>query len=189
MPPDNKSTITIDALKNTSVYKAIILIILVSALAFAFLVWVLYYQQGREYSSEIIGNLPALNASLNALSTIMLLFGFYYVLQRKFDTHMRFMIAAFASSTLFLISYVTYHMFQGHTPFEGTGFIRPLYFIILITHIILSAAVVPLVLSSFYFAFSGKFKIHRKLSRITFPVWLYVSVTGVLIFLILNAYH
>ncbi|MEX0772873.1 MAG: DUF420 domain-containing protein [Balneolales bacterium] len=188
MPTDIRSRITIDALKNTSVYKAIILIILVSALAFLFLVWLLYYQQGIEYSSDIIANLPALNASLNAISTTMLLFGYYYILQRKFEIHMRFMVAAFASSTLFLISYVIYHTFQGHTLFEGTGFIRPVYFSILISHIILSAAVVPLVLSSFYFAFAGRFKVHRKLSRFTFPVWLYVSVTGVLIFLINNAY-
>lgn len=186
MPADIKSQITVDALKNTSVYKAITLIILMSALAFAFLIWLIYYQGGVDHSSTVISRLPALNASLNSISTTLLLFGYYYVRQRKFDTHMRFMIGAFASSALFLLSYVVYHTFHGHTVFEGTGFIRPVYFFILISHIILSAAVVPLVLSSFYFAFAGKFKVHRKLSRFTFPVWLYVSITGVMIFLILN---
>ncbi|MEX0929468.1 MAG: DUF420 domain-containing protein [Balneolales bacterium] len=188
MSTDIKSKITIDALKNTSIYKVIPAIILTSALVFAFLVWLIYYHGGAEYSSGVIGRLPALNASLNGISTVLLLFGYYYIMQRKFETHMRFMTGAFASSSLFLVSYVIYHTFQGHTPFEGTGFIRPVYFIILISHILLSAAVVPLVLSSFYFAFSGKFSTHKKLSRITFPVWLYVSVTGVMIFLILNAW-
>ena len=103
-------------------------------------------------------------------------------------THMRFNLTAFLTSTLFLISYVIYHNFHGSTPFPGQGIIRPVYFFILISHIILSALVMPLILTSFYLAFSDKIRLHRKVSKVTLPVWLYVSVTGVLIFVILRAY-
>ncbi|MEX0686635.1 MAG: DUF420 domain-containing protein [Balneolales bacterium] len=188
MSDHTHSQLTLDSLRNTSIYKAVILIILFSSIAFSFLVWLIYYQNGIEYSSTVIARLPALNATLNGISTVLLLFGYYYVIQRRYDLHIKFMIGAFVSSALFLTSYIIYHTFQGHTPFEGTGPIRSVYFFILISHIVLSALVVPLVLSSFYFSLSGKFKIHKKVSRFTFPIWLYVSVTGVMIFLILNSY-
>jgi putative membrane protein len=188
MSKDFKDQVTINALKNVSVYKAMIVIFILSVIAFLFLVWLLYFKNTVEADYEWITSLPGLNASLNGISTIFLLFGFIEIKKRNFDRHMRFMLAAFATSTLFLVSYVIYHNFIGHTPFPGTGFIRPVYFSILISHIILSAAIVPLILSSFYFAFAGKFQTHRKVSRITFPVWLYVSITGVLIYFILNSY-
>lgn len=188
MNKDFQDKITISALKNISVYKAVISIILISAVAFLFLVWLLYFKETAETSFTWVSNLPAVNATLNSISTFLLVLGFLQIKKRNFDLHMRFMIGAFLMSTLFLVSYVIYHNFVGHTPFPGTGLIRPIYFFILITHIILSAGVVPLILASFYFAFSGKLKAHRKISKITFPVWLYVSVTGVVIFFILNAY-
>lgn len=183
-----KEQVTIEALKNVSVYKAMILIFILSILAFLFLVWLLYFKNTSEADLAWVSSLPGLNATLNSISTILLVSGFVQIRKRNFDKHMKYMLGAFATSTLFLVSYVIYHNFIGHTPFPGTGVIRPIYFFILITHIILSAAVVPLILSSFYFAFSGKFKTHRKVSRVTFPIWLYVSVTGVLIYFILNAY-
>jgi len=183
-----KESVTIDALKNVSVYKAIIAIIITSAAAFLFLIWLLYFKQTADETFGWVTRLPAVNAALNSISTILLFTGYLQIKKKKFDLHMRYMIGAFLTSTLFLVSYVIYHNFVGHTPFPGTGFIRPVYFFILITHIVLSAGVVPLILTSFYFAFAGKFQAHRRISRFTFPVWMYVSLTGVVIFFVLNAY-
>jgi putative membrane protein len=180
--------VTIEILKDVSAYKAFILIFLLSLLAFVFLVWLIYFKETPDQIQDWVRSLPALNATCNSISTILLLFGIREIKRRNFDRHMRFMLGAFVTSTLFLVSYVIYHNYIGHTPFPGEGLIRNIYFFILISHIILSAGVVPLILSSFYLAFSGKFKSHRKISKITFPIWLYVSVTGVIIFFILNAY-
>ncbi len=180
---------TVNFLKELSLPKAVGVILLVSALAFTFLIWLIYFKGGSDYSSNLITSLPALNALLNASSTVLLLFGYRAIRRKQYMTHMRFNLTAFLTSSLFLISYVIYHNFHGHTSFTAEGFIRPVYFFILITHIILSALVVPMILGSFYLAFSGKIKLHRKLSRFTLPVWLYVSVTGVLIFLILRFFN
>lgn len=180
--------ITIRFLKEVSVAKAIGLILLISTLAFLFLIWLLYYKDTAATTAAWVNQLPALNALLNSASTVFILSGFIAIKKKKYVTHMKLMLTAFITSSLFLISYLVYHNFVGHTPFPGEGFIRPVYFSILISHIILSAFVVPLVLTSYYFAFSGKFKMHRKVSMWTFPIWLYVSVTGVAIFFILNYY-
>ncbi|KPP95176.1 MAG: protein of unknown function DUF420 [Bacteroidetes bacterium HLUCCA01] len=188
MQNDFKRKVTIDALQHLSTYKAIIGIVLFSAVAVVFLFWLLYFKEAADHTFAWVAHLPAVNATLNSLATILLVGGFYQIKKRDFDRHMQFMIGSFLMSTLFLVSYVIYHNFVGHTPFPGQGFIRPVYFFILITHIILSVAVVPMILGSFYFAFAGKFDVHRKLSKLTFPVWLYVSVTGVVIYFILNAY-
>jgi putative membrane protein len=185
---DIRSEISIEALRNTSVSKALIIIMLISSVAVVFLFWLLYFRDGAETYPDYVRQLPTLNAIFNTIATVFLLMGFMAIRARKFRTHMRYMIAAFVASCLFLVSYVLYHNFVGHTPFPGQGWIRPVYFTILITHIILSIAVVPLILSSFYFSLAGKFETHRKLSKITLPVWLYVSVTGVAIYFILNAY-
>ena len=179
---------TVNFLKEISFAKAIGVILLISASAFLFLVWLLYYKGGSDYSSNLIESLPALNALLNGSSALLLLLGYRAILQKRYMTHMKFNLTAFVTSSLFLISYVVYHNFHGSTPFPGEGIIRPIYFFILISHIILSALVVPLILTSFYLAFAGKIKTHRKVSKFTLPVWLYVSVTGVMIFFILNAY-
>jgi putative membrane protein len=180
--------LTVDFLKNISVPKAIATILVVSGAAFLFLIWLIYFRETADETAAWVANLPALNAMLNSVSTVLIIAGFAAIKQRKFVTHMKFMLTAFITSSLFLISYLVYHHYVGHTPFPGEGFIRPVYFTILISHIILSAFVVPLVLTSYYFAFSGKFITHRKVSKWTFPIWLYVSVTGVMIFFILNAY-
>jgi putative membrane protein len=179
---------TIDLLKDISLPKALGVILLISGTAFVFLIWLIYYKGGSDYSSNLIGNLPALNALLNSASTVLLLFGYREIRRRNFSRHMKFNLTAFLTSTLFLISYVIYHNFHGHTTFTGQGIIRPIYYFILISHIVLSALVVPLILTSFYLAFSGKLKYHRKVSKVTLPVWLYVSVTGVVIFFLLRAY-
>lgn len=180
--------ITVQFLKNLSFSKAIGVILLISGGAFLFLLWLIYIKEAPDTSSLWVEQLPALNAMLNGVSTGLILAGFRAVRQKRFIRHMKLMLTAFITSSLFLISYLIYHNFTGHTPFPGEGWIRPVYFTILISHIILSAFVVPLVLTSFYLAYSGKFKAHRRVSWWTFPIWLYVSVTGVMIFFILNAY-
>ena len=162
------------------------IIIGVSLAALLFLIWLIYIKPPSETIADWVYNLPALNASFNTLSTIFLLLGFREIKNRNFSRHMKFMLSAFVTSALFLTTYVVYHHFAGDTKFMGEGFIRPIYFFILISHIILSAFVVPLVLSSFYLAFSGRFEKHRKVSKWTFPIWLYVSVTGVMVFFMLR---
>lgn len=162
------------------------IIIGVSLLALVFLIWLIYIKPPSESIAEWVYNLPALNASFNTLSTIFLLLGFREIKNRNFGKHMKYMLSAFVTSALFLTTYVVYHHFAGDTKFTGEGFIRPIYFFILISHIILSAFVVPLVLSSFYLAFSGRFEKHRRVSKWTFPVWLYVSITGVMVFFMLR---
>lgn len=179
---------SIDFFKEISLPKALGVIFLISSLAFAFLIWLIYFKGGSDYSSNLITSLPALNALLNSTSAVLLILGYRAIRKGKYRTHMRFNLTAFFTSTLFLISYVIYHNFHGSTPFPGQGVIRPVYFFILISHIILSALVVPMILTSFYLAFSEKIKLHRKVSKVTLPVWLYVSVTGVMIFVILRAY-
>jgi putative membrane protein len=166
--------------------KALAAIMLFSGAVFLFLLWLVYFKPRVNYTPDLVSNLPALNAFFNGLSTLLLLMGLRAIRRGRVRVHRAFMISAFASSSLFLIGYVTYHNFHGDTRFNGTGFIRPVYFTILISHIALSAVVVPMILSSLYFALSGKFGVHRRISRITFPIWLYVSVTGVLIFLFLK---
>ncbi|SMO55943.1 DUF420 domain-containing protein [Fodinibius sediminis] len=187
MSPDEP--FTLDLLKDISISKAIGVILLISGTALGFLFWLIYFKGGADYTSGLVTSLPALNALLNSASTILLLFGYQAIRQRKFSRHMKFNLTAFITSTFFLISYVIYHYFHGSTPFTGEGIIRPFYFFILISHIILSALVMPLILTSFYLAFSGKLKLHRKVSKVTLPVWLYVSVTGVMIFFLLRAYQ
>ena len=179
---------SVRALEGIDARKALGLILAVSAAALLFLVWLIYFKAPAAAQVAWVSNLSAVNAALNSLSTVFLLLGFREIRARNFAKHMRFMISAFITSALFLVSYIVYHHFVGDTPFTGQGFIRPVYFFILISHIVLSIFVVPLVLSSFLFAFSGKFSTHRKVSKWTFPIWLYVSVTGVMVFFMLKTF-
>jgi putative membrane protein len=128
------------------------------------------------------------NAMLNAASTVILLAGYWAIKNRREGLHKNLMISAFIVSALFLMSYVYYHSQVGDTKFLGTGWIRPVYFFILITHIVLSMVVFPMILSTIYFGLTDKRATHRKIARITLPIWLYVSVTGVIIFLLLRQY-
>lgn len=111
--------------------------------------------------------------------------GYISIRRRDVTAHKACMIAAFGVSTLFLISYVTYHVHVGSVRFTGTGWIRPVYFTILISHIVLAAAVLPLALVTLYRAARGRFEAHRRIARWTLPIWLYVSVTGVVVYLML----
>ncbi len=132
-----------------------------------------------------IADLPALNATLNAIAAALLVTGYALIRRGRVRQHRRVMIAAFITSTLFLVSYVTYHAHAGSKPFQGHGPVRAVYFTILITHIVLAAAVPPLALITLTLGLRARFDRHRAIARWTLPIWLYVSVTGVLVYLML----
>jgi len=132
-----------------------------------------------------VTDLPALNASLNALCTVLLLMAYAHIRARRIAQHRRMMLAAFATSVLFLISYVTYHAQAGSKPFPGTGLLRTIYFAILIPHVVLAATVVPLALVTLRRGLRRDDRRHRAIARWTLPIWLFVSVTGVIVYLML----
>ncbi len=132
-----------------------------------------------------VTQLPALNATLNSISTLLLLFGFYFIKQRDIARHKLCMVMAFVTSCLFLASYLIYHLQVGSVSFTGQGWIRPVYFAILISHIILAATIAPLALITLYRAGKGQYEKHRRIARWTWPIWMYVSVTGVVIYIML----
>jgi len=132
-----------------------------------------------------ISQLPALNAILNSISAILLVTGYFFIRRKNIKVHRALMISAFVTSTLFLISYLTYHYYHGSTKFQGQGVIRAVYFSILLTHTILAAAIVPMIFITFSRALKERFDRHRKIARWTLPLWLYVSVTGVVVYLML----
>jgi putative membrane protein len=132
-----------------------------------------------------VGALPALNAVLNAASAVLLTAGWLCVRRRRIGAHRACMLGAFCVSVLFLLSYVTYHALAGSRPFAGHGWVRAAYFPLLISHIVLAAAMVPFVLTTLYRALGGEFARHARLARRTLPVWLYVSVTGVVVYVML----
>lgn len=129
--------------------------------------------------------LPHLNAILNATSAVLLLTGYRFIRRGQVQAHRNCQISAVVTSTLFLISYLTYHYFHGSTRFTGQGVARPFYFSILLTHTILAVVIVPLILVTLYRAARGDFVKHRRIARWTLPLWLYVSVTGVIVYLML----
>ena len=131
--------------------------------------------------------LPAVNASLNALATILLVCGWAAIRRGDVRSHRAAMVAAFGVSTLFLVCYLSYHAVVGHVPFAGRGAARAVYFAILISHILLAMTVPVFALRMFFLAWRGRFDAHRRLGRVALPIWLYVSVTGVVIYLML--YH
>jgi putative membrane protein len=137
--------------------------------------------------ADFISYLPHLNACLNGTSAILLFSGYSFIRARNVTAHRACQIAALVVSSLFLASYLTYHYHHGATRFLGVGLVRPFYFTILVSHTILAIAIVPLVFLSFYRAFRGDFVRHRRIARITLPLWLYVSITGVIVYLML--YH
>jgi putative membrane protein len=132
-----------------------------------------------------LADLPALNAVLNATSAILLSAGYRFIRRRQITAHKRCMLAACATSALFLMSYLTYHYYVGSMPFRGQGWVRPLYFTILISHTALAATIVPLAIMTLFRAWKADFRKHARLARWTWPIWMYVSVTGVIIYVML----
>jgi len=132
-----------------------------------------------------VHDLPAVNATLNALSGVLLLAGYLLIRARRIEPHRRCMLAACATSSLFLVCYLVYHYEVGSVPFTRQGIVRPIYFSILITHVILAAAVLPLALVTLSRGLQARYAKHRAIARWTLPIWLYVSVTGVLVYVLL----
>ncbi|HMF99225.1 MAG TPA: DUF420 domain-containing protein [Vicinamibacterales bacterium] len=132
-----------------------------------------------------IHDLPAVNATLNAISGVLLLIAYALIRARRIEQHRRVMIAAFVTSALFLVCYTIYHAQVGSVPFTRYGFVRPLYFTILVTHVTLAALVLPLAIVTLSRGLNARYAQHRRIARWTFPIWLYVSVTGVLVYVLL----
>ncbi len=158
---------------------------LLSSAAVAFIAFILLRESGGSSGADL-RFLPGVNACFNGLSAACLCAGYVAIRNKNVQLHRLCMVSAFASSALFLVGYLTYHYVHGDTKFTGTGSIRAVYFFILISHILLSLSVVPLALTSFYFAFTRSFTRHRKLNRVFLPIWLYVSLTGVVIYFMLR---
>ena len=134
-----------------------------------------------------IGDLPTLNAALNGTSAVLLALGYLFIRRKKVNLHKACMVSAFVISTLFLVSYLTYHYHAGSKPFPGEGWTRPLYFAILISHVILATVTLPLSIVTLARGVRGRFEKHRSIARWALPIWPYVSVTGVIVYLLL--YH
>jgi uncharacterized membrane protein YozB (DUF420 family) len=132
-----------------------------------------------------VHDLPAVNATLNGISGVLLLVGYLLIRARKVELHRKVMIAAFTTSSLFLVCYIVYHAQVGSVRFVRQGFVRPVYFTILITHVTLAATVLPLALVTLSRGLKARYARHRAIARWTFPIWLYVSVTGVLVYVLL----
>jgi len=132
-----------------------------------------------------VSALPAVNAFLNGTSAVLLSAGFVFIRRKHIAAHRACMLSAFGVSALFLVSYLVYHAQAGSVPFQGRGWVRPVYFALLLSHIVLAAVIVPLALTTIHRAWTGRFDRHRRIARWTLPIWLYVSVTGVLIYLML----
>ena len=129
--------------------------------------------------------LPTINATLNALSGVFLLVGYVLIRRRQINAHRNAMLGAFASSTLFLVSYLVYHAEVGSRPFAGQGAIRYVYFAILISHVILAAVILPMAIMTLSRGLRGRYEAHKRIAKWTFPTWMYVSVTGVIVYVML----
>ncbi len=151
--------------------------------------WLLLFHRGLASPGLSLRFLPPVNAGWNALSAVLLVLGRLAIRRGDERRHRALMVAAFVSSTLFLAGYLAYHAVHGDTKFGGEGAVRVVYLVVLASHVLLSMGVVPLALSAFYFAWKRRLDAHRKVTQVLHPLWLYVSVTGVVIFLMLRPYY
>ena len=133
--------------------------------------------------------LPPIYAAVNGYTTIILIFALWAIKNRKINLHEQLMKTAIGLSLVFLIMYVAYHLTSDPTPFGGEGWVKNVYYFILISHILLSITIIPLVLISYVRAITQQFTLHRKIARITFPIWLYVTITGVIVYLMISPYY
>ena len=170
-----------------SLRNAVVAICVVSAAAVGFLFWLVYGRQAPAAYAHRLMFLPMLNAIFNGLSAAALAAGFVFILRRQLAAHRNAMLTAFVFSTLFLVSYITNHAAHGDTVYPVGAAHRTLYLSMLTSHIVLSVIALPMVLVTFFLSLSGRFALHKKLARWTFPIWFYVSVTGVLVYLMLHA--
>lgn len=163
-------------------------IYLISAIVFAAVV-VLFNLPKQESIPDFVRFLPRLNAMLNASCSLLLITSWILILRKQIDWHKRLNMMAFVLSSLFLVSYIIFHAFGVETRYPADSPYRSIYLFILISHIILAATVLPLVLLSFYRGLSGQTAAHRKIGRWTMPIWLYVTVTGVVVYLMISPYY
>jgi putative membrane protein len=166
---------------------AIAAILAISAAATIFLFWLIYFHPALDVTGRELSFLPALNAILNALAATALVMGYRFIRTHRIKAHRAAMITAFAFSTLFLVSYIGNYALHGESHYPGHSLIRIVYLVILVSHVLLSMVALPLVLVTFFFSLTGRIPTHRKVARWTFPIWLYVSVTGVVVYAMLAA--
>jgi len=170
----------------SSTRPAIVVILAVSVAASLFLFWLIYVHPAADAANARFAFLPALNAVFNGLSATALLIGYTFIRARKIAAHRASMITAFVFSTLFLVSYILHHTLHGDVRYPAHAALRSVYLPLLASHIILAVVTLPMVLITFFFSLSGRFAQHRKIARWTFPLWLYVSVTGVITYAMLR---
>lgn len=170
-----------------SIYKKVIITI---SLLVPLLVVILFFIDPPEIALGIdLKFFPKFHAVLNSIATVLLLTGLYFIKNKKIAYHRAMMLSAFVVSTIFLLSYVTYHSLAKPTPYGGEGALKYLYYFILITHVVLAAGVLPFILFTFLRALTGDFEKHRKIAKLTLPVWLYVTVTGVVVYFLISPYY
>jgi putative membrane protein len=167
----------------------VVTIIGISCCASAFLWWLVYHHQPTDAQQTHFLFLPALNAGLNLLCTIALLIGFRQIWLGRIVKHRNAMFAAFLFSSLFLVSYIANHALHGEMRFKGTGLVHFVFdYILLLPHILLAIIALPMILITFFFSLSGRIAWHRRIARYTFPIWLYVSASGVIVYAMLAVY-
>ncbi len=158
----------------------------ITAAVMTFLVWVVYFRGGTPGSEAATSRtLPAINAALNATSALLIIAGRVAIRRRRAALHATLMVAAVVASAIFVVNYVYYHLHHGETLYTGTGWLRPAYFTVLISHVLMSVVAFPLILTSLFLALTRRLTTHRRLSRWTWIAWLYVSVTGVVVYFFL----
>lgn len=160
-----------------------------SVAALSLLTWLLLFHGGLQGPHVDLRFMPAVNAVLNGTAAVLLLAGWVAIKKQRPDLHRYLMVSAFVASSLFLVGYLAYHAVHGDTKFGGTGTVRVVYLVILASHVLLSIGVVPMSLAAFWFAWKREFPRHMKVTRWLHPIWLYVSVTGVVVFLMLRPYY
>jgi putative membrane protein len=165
---------------------AIAAILAISAAATLFLFWLIYIHPASDTATARFAFLPAVNAVFNGLSATALLIGFTFIRARRIPAHRASMLTAFAFSTLFLVGYIAHHALHGDVRYPAHAAWRSVYLPLLASHIVLAVIALPMVLVTFFFSLTGRFPQHRKVARWTFPLWLYVSVTGVVTYVMLR---
>jgi putative membrane protein len=169
--------------------RVVAVIIGISAIASLFLFRLIYFHPPADIAGTELAFLPGLDALLNALAAVALVTGFAFIRAKNIAAHRASMFTAFIFSSVFLAAYITNYALHGEMHFQGLGAVRWVYFPLLISHIILAVVVLPMILITFFLSLSGRFPAHRQLARWTFPIWLYVSVTGVIVYAMLATFR
>jgi putative membrane protein len=159
---------------------------LATAAVMTFLVWLIYFNRGTDSATASSSTLPAINAVLNGSSAILIAAALAAAKCRRYRIHASLMLAALGTSACFLCTYIYYHLHHGDSRFLGTGWIRPVYFTVLVSHIGLSMIAFPMIVTSIFLAVTRRFKTHRKVSRYTWAAWMYVSISGVAVYFLLH---